>query len=387
MLVFPARSGRSIDEAGDYFDENIEHLLNQARKYRVGMVLAHQNLDQLTPALRASVMASASTKFAGGVSAKDASTFASEMRSEPEFIHGMRKRKDETQFACFVRNLTPQAIRVSVPLGYVERLPTISDAEYGTLIEANRKRYATTLGEIERHQAEARKPQPVPVPRPGAHTPPQPRREVTAAPQPPISVEEEPAEAAPVEIQVQPSPAAFERKTRPAAEAPPALGRGGRHHKYLQQIVKQAAEERGFRATIEETILEGAGRVDVSLLRGGRRIACEISVTTAIEKCLAAGYEQVILVSSQERHLRTLRKFIVPELELDVAERVFFLMPEEVLAHLDGLAGETEVTEETIRGYKVKVTRQALNPEEAEARRRAIGRVIAKSLTKAREDK
>jgi hypothetical protein len=172
------------------------------------------------------------------------------------------------------------------------------------------------------------------------------------------------------------------------------LGRGGRHHKYLQQIVKQAAEERGFRATIEETILEGAGRVDVSLSRGDRRIACEISVTTAreqelgnIEKCLAAGYEQVILVSSQERHLRTLRKFIVPELELALAERVFFLMPEEVLAHLDGLAGETEVTEETIRGYKVKVTRQALSPEEVEARRRAIGQVIAKSVAKAREEK
>src|SRR3546814_8931459 len=36
-----------IDEAQDYFDENIEHLLSQARKYRGGMVLAHQNIDQL----------------------------------------------------------------------------------------------------------------------------------------------------------------------------------------------------------------------------------------------------------------------------------------------------------------------------------------------------
>src|SRR5438270_14068547 len=33
-----------IDEAADYFDESIEHLLNQARKYRVGLILAHQNL-------------------------------------------------------------------------------------------------------------------------------------------------------------------------------------------------------------------------------------------------------------------------------------------------------------------------------------------------------
>ena len=35
-----------IDEAHDYFDESIEKLLEQARKYKVGMLLAHQHLDQ-----------------------------------------------------------------------------------------------------------------------------------------------------------------------------------------------------------------------------------------------------------------------------------------------------------------------------------------------------
>ena len=35
-----------IDEAQDYFDESIEHLLNQARKYKVGLTIAHKNLDQ-----------------------------------------------------------------------------------------------------------------------------------------------------------------------------------------------------------------------------------------------------------------------------------------------------------------------------------------------------
>src|SRR3954454_18979349 len=47
-----------IDEAQDYFDEGMEQLLNQARKYRVGLVLAHQNLGQFEPRLQASVMAS-----------------------------------------------------------------------------------------------------------------------------------------------------------------------------------------------------------------------------------------------------------------------------------------------------------------------------------------
>ncbi|MCB9929073.1 MAG: ATP-binding protein [Alphaproteobacteria bacterium] len=38
-----------IDEAADYFDRNVGIILSQARKYNVGMVLAHQYLRQLEP--------------------------------------------------------------------------------------------------------------------------------------------------------------------------------------------------------------------------------------------------------------------------------------------------------------------------------------------------
>ena len=41
-----------IDEAADYFDRNIGVILSQARKYNVGMVLAHQYLGQLDPKLQ-----------------------------------------------------------------------------------------------------------------------------------------------------------------------------------------------------------------------------------------------------------------------------------------------------------------------------------------------
>ena len=69
-----------IDEAQDYFDSSMENLLNQARKYKVGLVLAHQNLGQFERALQAAVMASTAIKLAGGVSAHDASALAKEMR-------------------------------------------------------------------------------------------------------------------------------------------------------------------------------------------------------------------------------------------------------------------------------------------------------------------
>jgi hypothetical protein len=131
-----------IDEAHDYFDESLNNLLNQARKYKVGLILAHQNLAQFDTRLRSTVAASTSIKVVGGLSAKDTGAFAKEMHSEPEFLQGMRKHRDRTEFACFVRNHTPQPIRLTVPLGEMERRPKLTDAQYAVLIERNRERYS-----------------------------------------------------------------------------------------------------------------------------------------------------------------------------------------------------------------------------------------------------
>ena len=104
-----------VDEAHEYFDETVELLLGQARKYKIGFTIAHQTLDQANAGLRASMMANTSIKFVGGVSNKDAKAFAAEMRCEADFVQSTRKRKTETEFACFVRHITEHAIKISIP--------------------------------------------------------------------------------------------------------------------------------------------------------------------------------------------------------------------------------------------------------------------------------
>src|SRR5918911_1790067 len=86
-------------------------------------------------------MASTALKLVGGLSAKDASAFAKDMRCEPEYLMGMRKRQDHTQFACFVRNHTERPVALSVPFGRMENRPRLTDAEYEELLERNRARY------------------------------------------------------------------------------------------------------------------------------------------------------------------------------------------------------------------------------------------------------
>jgi hypothetical protein len=146
--AIPAESRRStfvyIDEAQDYFDESIEGLFNQARKYKVGLIIAHQNLDQLDQKLRAAVLASTSIKLVGGLSARDSAVFAKEMQCEPEFLQNMRKGRESTQFACFVRNQTSRPVALTVPFGQMESREKLTREELERVLRENRKRYSTT---------------------------------------------------------------------------------------------------------------------------------------------------------------------------------------------------------------------------------------------------
>jgi hypothetical protein len=144
-----------IDEAADYFDQNIDTLLIQARKYKVGITLAHQHLDQLTPSLRASIMTNPAVRFVGGVSEKDAHALDADMRTTSDFLMGMRKRATDTEFACYVRNYTASALVLRVPLGRAEREPRMELTAYASLKDRVRRQVAAPIAEIDAHIAAA----------------------------------------------------------------------------------------------------------------------------------------------------------------------------------------------------------------------------------------
>lgn len=376
-----------IDEAQDYFDSSISNLLNQARKYRIGLLFAHQNLDQLSPDLRASMLSSTSIKFAGGLSAKDASTLDADFRCESAFLLSQRKSQDHTRFACYVKNYTKHALSISIPLGFIESEPQISEQDYDFLIEINRLQYCE----------EPLSPEEIAPPFPEAIATPPLKTKAKHAP-----TKKAPSLTAPKRTGLVPSAVPSQQTTAASVEGNttqvskpkviPEPGRGGRQHKYLQALIKGMGEERGFRATIEETILDGAGRVDVSLRRDGLRVACQISITTGrdwelggIERCFAAGYTEIALICGSDRHLTTLSKFIEENLDEAYRGKVRYVAPEAIPAFLDSL-GKPVSTEQVIRGYKVRTTKQGSDSSDATARRKAITEVIARSLKIAKAD-
>lgn len=123
-----------VDEAAQYFDQNIDDLLTEARKYKLGCVFAHQFLDQCTSQLRSSLAANTAIKMAGSVSTSDARALAADMRTSPEFILSQPR----LTFACHIRGITPQAVAIPVNVGLLEAQP--QRADYEALMERNRKR-------------------------------------------------------------------------------------------------------------------------------------------------------------------------------------------------------------------------------------------------------
>lgn len=351
-----------VDEAQEYFDDTVETILSQGRKYGVGITLAHQSLDQLTPRLRAAFLSNTSLKCAGGVSAKDARALASELHTTPEFIEGMRRRGDRTEFAVWLKNRTPEALNLTVPLGFLERQPTLSEEAYDELIERNRARYC---GRMEDAVEE--------LPSPAALL-------AIEAREPPPAAPEIPAEREPPPPLARPSPA-----SSPARE----LGKGGPKHRYLQSLVKELGEQQGFRATIEAP-LPGGGQIDVLLEQGETAVPVEISVTTPAEyecvnirKCLSAGFPRVALVlaKSKATHGR-FQSALLAGLTPEEQARVAILAPEDIPDYIAALSPAPAPSESVVKGWKVRVLRTPVSPEDAKERRDRLAKIVARSLSR-----
>lgn len=367
-----------VDEAQEYFDDTVEAILNQARKYRVSLTVAHQALDQLSSRLRAVLHANTAMKCAGGVSARDARAFAEELHTTPEFIEGMKRGQGKTEFAVWIRQQTPRALRLAVPLGHVERQPTLSEEDYDELIARNRRRYCGTLADVP--TLEFRAPE-QPSERPVPH-PPVPPQE-TAAPS--VEVPAPESEATPTPQAVEPSIQAA--RPPPRAPTPTESGKGGPKHRYLQQLVKELGEQHGFRGVVEAP-LPGGGQADVLLTRDGLAVPFEVSITTPAEwelanvrKCLAAGHERVVLVLAKSKRTEArYRETILAGLTEDERTRLTVLSPEDIPDFIASLGPPPEPTETVVKGYKVRVSHTAVSPEDAKARRESLAKLVARSL-------
>ena len=355
-----------VDECHNFLTPSMASILSGARKYQLGLILAHQELQQLSGKdgeILSAVITNPYTRVCFRLGDLDAK------KLEKGFAHfdavdlqtlGLGEAICRVGRADHDFNLKTESLE-AVPSDEAK-------ARRQHLIELSRKRYGMPRQQIEATR-EAEPPEPEPVPQPD---------------------QGEPARLAPSPERPRPQP---EREPEPAAPAAPSLprvpgsGHGGDQHRYLQALVKRWAESRGFRASIEHEVLSGAGRIDVALEKPDLRIAVEVSVSTDVEhevgniqKGLAAGFGHVAVICQKATSERALKDRIAVAVETEDQSRVHVVSVDELFDLVDRLDAETRKETSTVRGYAVKVGYTGLTKDEQRARKTAISTVIARAL-------
>lgn len=124
-----------IDEASEYFDDKIRTLVNKARKQKIALTMAHQELKQLTPDLL-NTMRTTGTKIVGRVTQPDAKDMAREMNCDKEQLQNVRKVDFKyAEYSAYVGDLTETAVKMRVPFGALESQVKMDARSLYTLLE------------------------------------------------------------------------------------------------------------------------------------------------------------------------------------------------------------------------------------------------------------
>lgn len=124
-----------IDEAYQYFDKNVDELLTEVRKYKLGCIFAFQRLSQASQQLKDALMA-VDTKMVSSVTWGDARALAPNMNCEAEEI----MEADKLKFIASIKGMGIK--RMKVEPGFIERQPRVSKETFDRFLAANRKRLA-----------------------------------------------------------------------------------------------------------------------------------------------------------------------------------------------------------------------------------------------------
>jgi len=352
-----------VDEFQDFITPSMASILSGARKYRFGLVLAHQELRQLwerDKELASSVISNPGTRVCFRLGDFDARRLAdgfSFFRAQDLQNLGIGEAIARIERADHDFNLkvTP-APRVD---------PTLARERQEQLIELSRVKYGRQLPE----------PEPI-VP----HDEPQ---TTNAIPSPPVMTQPLPQTASLIPAK---------KKGRDSMRTRPE-GKGGARHKYLQSLVKQMAEAAGYRAVIEQPTPDGSGSVDVGLEKDGRRVACEISVTSTdaqelgnIEKCLAAGYDEVVVCSPEKRALGRVQALARQKLGEADSRRLLFLLPDELFLYLKREVSGPVTQEQHVKGYRVRVEYRPPDKTAHKTARDTVAQVVVGSLRRMKTD-
>jgi hypothetical protein len=392
-----------VDEFQNFITPSMAEILSGARKYRLSLVLAHQELAQLgkSDAVSSAVLANAGTRIVFRVGDSDARELAKGFSHfEAEAIQSLGIGE------ALVRvEKSDQDFNLRVPFDSADS--SGDEARREEVIRRSRSRYATARSEIEAGErqrlSELTAVQPV-----KRQESKRAAEDATEAPEPippPIAHESKAEDPPPSSPAIETATPQYENTSLKADLE--ELGRGGDIHKAAQADFKRLAEQRGFRATIERQLPGSLDTVDLYLERDGISIACEVSVTNTLEyemrnvtKCLRAGVQQVLVLAVDPEKHRRLSAAITSLLSPEQQKLVLCLMQDDFEAFLDAFppkepsvapAQASKGKPKMVKGWKVRTNSVPPPHEDLPVIEKELAAAMAESLrrrkTKKREKK
>lgn len=331
-----------LDEFQHFITPSMAEILSGARKYGLGLILAHQELQHLARdrEVASAVLNNAATRICFRVGDDDAKRLAEGFSAfEAGDIRNLGKGE------AIVRIERSDAdFNLNVPL---TDQPGADEAAQirQEIVAESRTRYGTPRAEVEPmlfQQLGLDEPEPEPPPsKPRSAARPSPAP-APPTPHPTTSPTSTPSAAtpppAPLPPKTVPIPASPEPTQEPQSE--PTTPETERRHERIKAQITEQAESLDYTVTAEEKVPGTEGRADLVLRRGDQTIACEISVTTTadheaanVRKCLQSNYTHIAVITTVRSKLARIQQLVTESVTAADAARVGYYRPEQFITH------------------------------------------------------
>lgn len=346
-----------LDEFHHFITPSMESILSGVRKYNIGLHLAHQEFRQLQSRnleVASSVLSNCYSRICFRLGDTDAEKFASGFSffdAKSLLNLGIGEAVGRIERADFDFNLT------------TDLLPKVAketaEQRRSAVISQSRKTYGTPKAEVETTL-------------------------FTIQPKPIISEVISDKTTNVVNSDVREPISQIIRTEKQSAEN---KSEDRAEHRYLQSVIKRVGENYGFVATLEKQVFGGVGKVDVALENEHLKIACEIAVTNTVEyelnniqKCLASGFDKVVVISADNKHLANIRRKAESVISPLQFSKVHFLEPDSFHLFLESLNNQirTEQNKQAkVKGYTVKVDFKEQPAPDTETRKQTVFEIVS----------
>ncbi len=359
-----------IDECHHFITPSISLILSGARKYGLGLILAHQEMSQIDDSkIENSIRSNAGIKVCFRLGDSDAKSFESHFSGfeRTDFL-GLQRGQAICSVGGSEQDFSLETINLTTVFGY-------TDDVISQINENSKKQYGSTRQDIEQkietfftlRMGDKKLPE---KPNQGIDL------DISHLPDLTESLNEvRDAEKTPTSFDEQ------KEKLLNLAQSQEVE----RLHRRLQVEVRTVAQNSGYAAHIEKQLQDGL-RVDVSLHRGEESVAVEISVTNSIEyeigniqKALEASYGIVFCLCENSKHLSNIQSRF-SELYADKAKNVLFGSLSDFKIFMQRKLNTNIPIEKRVRGYRVTSKRVSEYDGISEDKENRLKEIILSSM-------